>query len=366
MRKGFLVALVALFALALVLPVAAQDATPAAYEPWVCPDGFQGQTLSVYNWTTYVAENTIANFEAACGVSVIYDVYESNEALLARLSQGNPGYDIIVPTDFMVTQMADLGLLEPLDHSLIPNIANVAETFIDPPFDPGNTYSLPYQWGTIGFGYNITKTGEPITSWAQLFAYDGPVAWLEDPRGMLGNALSLEGFDPNSQDPAEIEQARDYLIQNGGNVVAIAADDGQVRLEQGEVDITVEYSGDIFQLIADCACEDYGYAIPEEGAQLWTDNLAIPAGAPNPALAHAFIDYILSPIAGADISNYTAYGSPLNQDILNALIDPALLENPGIYPSEETRSRLFFIQAAPDAETFYNDAWDIVKVAVSR
>lgn len=363
MRKFVLFGLSVLLVMVMGLPLLAQD---AAVEPWVCPEGFAGQTLSVYNWSTYVADDTIANFEEACGVTVIYDVYDSNESLLARLSQGNPGYDVIHPTDYMVTQMVELGLLEELDLSLIPNSANLSDTFVDPAYDPGNAHSIAYQWGTIGFGYNITNTGEEITTWEQVFAYDGPVAWLDDPRAMLGAALNLLGYDPNTQEPAEIEEARDYLIANSGNVVALAADDGQVRLEANEVDISVEYSGDIFQLIADCECEDFRYVIPEEGTNLWSDNMAIPVGAPNPTLAHAYIDYILHPQVGADISNYTAYGTPLDLELVSDLIDPILLENPGIYPTEATRERLYFLRAVPDAEVFYNDAWDIFKVAVSR
>lgn len=365
MRKVIVLGLAMLLVMVVGLPVFAQDAT-AEPQPWVCPEGFEGQTLNVYNWSTYVADDTIANFEAACGVTVVYDVFDSNESLLARLSQGNPGYDIIVPTDYMVTQMVDLGLLEPLDHSLIPNIANLSDTFIDPVYDPGNAYSVAYQWGTIGFGYNLDATGEAITTWEQVFAYDGAVAWLDDVRVMMGAGLNLLGYDPNTADAAQIEEARDFLIANSSNVVALAPDDGQVRLESGEVDITVEYSGDIFQLIADCECENIQYAIPAEGSNLWADNMAIPAGAPNIPLAHAFIDYILSPIAGADISNYTAFGSPLDLEIVGALLDPELLANPSIYPTDDIRANLYFIRAVPDAEVLFNDAWDIFKVAISR
>jgi len=359
-----------LLVLVMGLPIVAQEATPEMammeVEPWVCPAGFEGQTLNVYNWSTYVADDTISNFEAACGITVVYDVFDSNESLFARLSQGNPGYDIIVPSDYMVETMISLGLLETIDYSLIPNVANITETFLNPPFDPDNAHSVPYQWGTIGLGFNVTETGEPITSWEQVFAYDGPVAWLEDSRGIIGNALNLIGYDPNSQEPAEIEEARDYLIERSTNVTVIAADDGQVRLEAGEVDISVEYSGDIFQLMADCACDDYGYSIPEEGAQLWTDNLVIPVGAQNIPLAHAYIDYILHPQVGADIANYTAYGSPNQAAIDAGLIDPELLANPGIYPTEETLAKLFFVEAVPDAELDYSDAWDIIKLAISR
>lgn len=364
MRRNLFSVLVLLFVFAVSIPVFAQDG--AVVEPWTCPQGFEGQTLNVYNFSTYVAEDTISNFEAACGVTVIYDVYESNEALLARLSQGNPGYDVIHPADFMVAVMSDLGLLQELDMSLIPNFANVSETFVDPPYDPGNVHSVPYQWGTLGIGYNITRTGEEITSWQQVWDYQGPVAWLEEPRIMMAPVLNLLGYSPNTQDAAEIEAARDFLIEHGGNVAAIAADDGQARLEVGEVDITVEYSGDIFQLIADCECDDFRYVIPEEGAQVWTDNMAVPVGAPNPALAYAYIDYILSPIAGADISNYTAYGTPLDLELVGDLIDPELLSNPGIYPPQEVLDNLYFLLSVPEAEVLYSDAWDIVKVALSR
>ncbi len=367
MRKLFFLICVLVFA----LPVFAQDATPemtTAPEsaPWTCPDGYQGQTLSVFNWSTYVAEDTISNFEKACGVSVTYDVYESNEALLARLRGGNPGYDIIVPTDYMISIMIDEGLLEPIDLSLIPNFANISPNLQDPPYDPGNQYSVPYQWGTIGIGYNQTKVGAEITSWDQVFNYDGPVAWLEDLRGMMGIALNILGYDPNTEDPAEIEAAKQFLMDNGKNVVAIAQDDGQAMLERGDVDITIEYSGDIFQVMDSCDCNDFAFSIPDEGTIVWVDNLAIPVDAPNKALAEVFIDYILDPHAAADISNYTAYASPNQAAIDQGLIDPDLLSNRGIYPSAATMDRLFFVQPVPNAENNYNDAWDEIKVSLGK
>jgi spermidine/putrescine transport system substrate-binding protein len=362
MRKILLVLMVIC---ALTATAFAQEATEAL-EPWVCPEGFEGQTLSVYNWSTYVADNTIPDFEKACGVTVVYDVYGSNEEMLARLSQGNPGYDIIVPTGYMVATMINRDLLEPLDLEHIPNAANVSEFLLDPVYDPGNQYSFPYQWGTLGIGYNINSTGEEITTWEQVFNYDGPVAWIDDSRFMFGLALAILGFDPNTSNPDEIAQARDFLIENGGNVVAIAADDGQALLERGDVDIAIEYNGDIFQLIADCECEDYVFALPEPTGQRWVDNLAIPKGAPNKELAEAFIDYILDPQVGADISNYTAFASPNQAAIDAGLIVPEYLESTAIYPDEESSARLFTTLAVPEAEQAYNDAWDEVKILLGR
>ena len=332
---------------------------------WVCPAGFAGQTLNVYNWATYIAEDTIANFEAACDVTVVYDTYASDDDMLVRLRQGNPGFDIVVPSDVIVTLMVDEGLILELDKANIPNWANLDATFLDLPFDPGNLYSAPYQWGTVGIGYNTEKVGE-ISTWAELFAYDGPVAWLEDTTAFIGVALIMTGHDPNSDSAAAIREASDFLIENGDNVVYIAKDDGQEILVRGEVDMAVEYSGDIFQIMDECECDTYAYVIPEEGTNFWLDNLVIPAGAPNKALAETFIDYVLDPHVGASIANYTAYGSPNLTAIEMELIDPELAEDPGIYPSAETQERLFFATQSAEREQLLFEAWDEIRIFIGR
>jgi spermidine/putrescine transport system substrate-binding protein len=349
---------------ALVLALVAGAAS--AQSTWTCPPGFEGQTLSVYNWTTYIGETTIDDFEAACDVRVIYDTFPTDGDMLARMRQGNPGYDVTVPSDLVVYLMVEEDLLLPLDHERLPNLANVSPTFLGLDFDPENTFTVPYQWGTIGLGYDVEAVGEEITSWAQMFDYEGPVSWLEDVRPMMGVALSILGFDPNTNDPDEIEAAKDYLIAHGGNVVYINQDDGQEILLRGEADIVVEYSGDIFQIIDECECDRYAYVIPEEGANFWVDNLVIPAGAPNPELAHVFLDYMMDPQVAADVANYTAYGSPNRAAIEAGLIDAELLADPGIYPGPETEARLFRIEQDAELETLYNDAWDEVKIFVGR
>jgi spermidine/putrescine transport system substrate-binding protein len=361
MRRTFFLLFLILFA---VLPFVAlaQDAAP---EPWVCPEGYEGQSLSVYNWSTYIAENTISNFEALCGVTVSYDVFASNEDLLTRLRQSNPGYDVVVPTDYMVETMIGEGLLEPLNLDNIPNLANISPDLLDQVFDPGNVYSVPYQWGTVGVGYNNTVVDE-IVSWEDVWNYDGPVAWIEDQRAMINIALNNLGITPAEATEDDIALARDYLMDNGGNMVAIALDDGQALLERGDVDIAIEYNGDILQLNYNCECEDYTYVIPEEGSSKWMDNLAIPYDAPNHALAEVFLDYILDPQVGANISNYTAYGSPNQTAIDLGLIDEALLNNPGIYPSEEIRARLYQNPNTPDLEVAYSAAWDEIRVFLGQ
>lgn len=331
---------------------------------WSCPEGFEGQRLSVYNWTTYIAEETIPAFEEACGVDVIYDTYPTDDDMVARIRQGNPGYDIVVPADVNVFLMIEEDLLEPLDLAMIPNLRHVDPTFLDLLHDPGNVFTLPYQWGTVGIGYDVTATGTDIDGWADLFAYDGPVSWLEDIRVMMGVGLILIGEDPNTGDPSAIDAAKEYLIDNGSNVVYINQDDGQEVLLRGEADIVVEYSGDIFQIIDECECDDYRYVIPAEGTNFWVDNLAIPADAPNAALAHVFIDFLLDPHVSAQIANYTAYGSPNATSIAMGLIDEELLTNPGIYPNSDTLARLFEIVQDSELEQLYNDAWDEIRISV--
>jgi spermidine/putrescine transport system substrate-binding protein len=344
---------------ALLLPAVISAQDDAEIQPWVCPEGYAGQTLSVYNWSTYIAEDTIPNFEALCGVTVNYDIFDSGEAMLTRIRQGNPGYDIVVPSGSTVARMIRDELLIPLNKDLIPNMANLNPALLDAEYDPDNLYSVPYQWGTVGIGYKVEAFPDGITSWEQLWNYDGKVSWLDDRRAMFGVALTMLGYDPNTTNPDEIAEARDYMIESGRNVVAIAADDGQELLARGDVDATVEYNGDIVAMAAECECPDFAYAVPVEGAYLWVDNLAIPVDAPNPDLANVFIDYILDPQVGADLSNFIAYASPNLASIELGLIDEVYADDPAVYPSAEISANLFgIIEVDPETEQIYNDAWD--------
>ena len=347
--------LLLILALSLIAPAAAQDDMAA----WTCPEGYEGQTLSIFNWSTYIAEDTVPNFEAACGVTVNYDIYESNEDMLARIRQGNPGYDLVVPSGDTVQRMSEEGLLIPLDMMMIPNVSNLLPELMGQAYDPDNEWSLPYQWGTIGVGYRTEAFPDGINSWQQVWDYEGSVAWLDDRQAMFGIAHILLGQDANSTDQDEINAARDYLIENGGNVVTVAGDDGQVLLERGEVEIAIEYNGDLSQIISECACDDYAYVIPDEGSNVWIDNMAIPVDAPNPALAMVFIDYILDARVGADLTNYVEYASPNAASIESGLIDEEILNDPAIFPPEEQLANLFsIIDIGAEGENMYNNAWD--------
>ncbi|MCB9436660.1 MAG: spermidine/putrescine ABC transporter substrate-binding protein [Anaerolineales bacterium] len=344
------------------MPAQAQDASDIG---WVCPEEFAGQQLNVFNWSLYISEAAIPNFEELCDVKVVYDTYDTTEAVFTRLREGNPGFDVVFLSDFMVTLMGEEDLLEPLDLDLIPNFANIGDEFKDPAYDPGNVYSVPYLWGSTGISYNVERVDE-ITSWNDLFDYDGPVAWMDEPTVMLGVALLMNGHDPNSVDSDEIAEARDYLIDKGGNVRTIAASDGTFLLETGEVDIIVGYSGELFQILTNCECDDFAYAIPEEGGNIYVDTMTIPTGARNPELAHAFIDYMLDPVVGAANANEIGYASPNQVSIDMGLIDPSYLENGVIYLEPETIERLFYITQNPEGELDRLDAWDEVSLMVGE
>lgn len=345
----------------LVVPVTAQEAD---VQPWVCPEGYEGQTLNFFNWATYIAENTIPDFEKLCGVTVVSSFFSSNDEMMTAIRTGNAGYDLIVPSDYAVTSLIEEGLVQPLDKTMLPNFTNLAEDMQSTLYDENNAYSIPYLLGTFGIGYNVNTVEGELTSWTQFFEHDGPVAWTWDARIMLSVALLMTGNDPNSSDPAAIEEAKQYLIDHNDNVTVIAQDDGQELLARGEVDMAIEYNGDIFQISTDCACDDFAYAIPQEGSGLSAGFILIPKDAPNPELAHVFLDYLLHPQVAADIANYTTYPTPNQAAIDAGLIDAALLENPAIYPPEDARENLYLLALLdPETEELYNRAWTDVQLS---
>lgn len=355
-----------LMCLSVVGIVSGSAESHAQAEFWSCPSGFSGQTLNVYNWTTYIAEDTISNFERICDVTVVYNTYASDSDMLEELRAGNPGYDVVVPGNSTINLMILENLIQPIDFSNFQNLNNISSDFLNPPHDPLNLYTIPYQWGTIGVGYNRTAVGRDITTWDDVFNYTGRVAWLDEYRAMLGFALLMQGHDPNTAELTEITAAADYLQAHSANLVEIAPDNGQDLLANGEADIVIEYSGDIFQVIAGCECDDFRYVIPNEGAQIWTDSLAIPVGAPNKALAEVFIDYLINAQVSADISNYTAYASPNQMAIDEGLINDEYLDNPAIYPPNEVISKLFYNVANASIEERYSAVWDSLRASIQK
>lgn len=291
--------------------------------------------LNFYNWDTYIGETTLADFAAATGIAVKMDLFGDNGELFAKIREGNPGYDVIVPSNDYVDRMWRAGLLSPLDHARIPNFAaNVAPEFQDADFDPGRKYSMPYMWGTMGVGYRKSRVDVPV-SWSAVWGeesarYAGRIAWISEGSSMLGMTLKYLGYSFNSRNPDEIRAAADQLIKFKKNVKVIADDNGQDLLASGEVDLCVEWSGDIAQLVSED--DDVDYVVPREGSYVWEDCLCVPTGAPHPMNAHAFLDFLLGAEVGRDLAEFIEYATP--NAAARALMDASYRDNPITFPPE--------------------------------
>jgi spermidine/putrescine transport system substrate-binding protein len=286
--------------------------------------------------------------------------------MIARLRQGNPGYDVAFANGYAIDILKREGLMETIDTSKIPNLKGVAAQWQGLSYDPNNEYTVPYLWGSMAVLYNTEKVKEPITSWEQVFQHEGPVAWINDSRAMIGVALHLLGKDNNTANPEDIAAAKQFLLENSQNVVTIANDDGQTLLERGEVDIAIEYSGDGYQLITSCNCDTYAYALPVEGINLDIAFMFVPQDAPNQALAEVFMDYIADPAVSAAIVTYTTYATPFQSAIDSGLIEAAILNNPAVFVTEDVMKVSFFAKDVGEAEQLYNDAWDEILIQVGQ
>lgn len=298
----------------------------------------QGGTVNFYNWDTYIGETTLLDFTAATGISVNYDLFADNAELFAKFRGGNPGYDLIVPTNDYVERFIAADLLQPLDHSRIPNMANVDPAFADPAHDPGRRYSLPYMWGTIGIGYRPSAVSATPDSWSHLYtsdAYAGRVALLGEPTTVLQMVFKMMGKSLNDWSDDNIAAAEEIIIAQKSRITAFAPDNGQDLLLAGEVDLAQEWNGDILQAMEED--DDIGYVVPSEGALLWEDDLCIPAGAPNPEGAHELINYLLDAEAGAAIADYIYYATP--NAAAKALMSEDYTTNPAVFPSDATLAK---------------------------
>lgn len=371
---SFVTIVLALFAAGSAAPrVSAQGGTPAPTSSIVltpvataAPVNGEKQVLNVYNFTTYIAEDTISNFEKLYNVKVNYDNYASNDELVAKLQAGNPGYDVIVAGNYYVGALVRAGLLEEIDLNNIPNFTKyAAKSFVNPTYDPGNKHCIAYQWGTMGIGYNEKKVGHEITTWAEIFGdeYKGRVAFIDAVREQMGMWLIMLGLDPNTTNKDDLLKVKDYIIAHKGVISSFHEDDGQTKLARGEVDVVVEWNGDIIQVMADNP--DLRYVIPKEGSIIWADNMCVPKGAKNPELAQKFLNYIYDPQVGASISNTIHYGTP-NQGALDGnFIDKADMDNPSIYPPPEVSAKLKFLGDVGDAQALYDEIFADIKAGVS-
>ena len=332
--------------------------------------------LNVYNWSDYIAEDTIANFEAETGIKVNYDVYDSNEIVDAKLLAGNSGYDIVVPSGNFIERQIKAGLILPLDKSKLTNLGNLDPAVMATATaqDPDNAHAVPYMINTIGLGYNVAKVeaalgaDAPIDSWDLLFKPEVVeklascgVTVLDSPSEVMGIALHYLGLDPNSESAEDLAKAEELMNSIKPHIRYYHSSQYIDDLGNGEVCLSLGYSGDIF-IASDNASEgtEIQYLIPNEGAATLFDFLAIPADAPHPDNAHKFIDYILRPEVVAAITNYVFYANP-NLPALE-FVDEEVKSNPGIYPPAETIAKAFVMKAhTPDYEESLTRTWTRIK-----
>jgi spermidine/putrescine transport system substrate-binding protein len=284
---------------------------------------------------------------------VRYDLFASNDELFAKLREGNPGYDVIYPSNDYVERMIAADILLPLDHARIPNLANIDPTFADPTFDPGLVHSMPYFWGTVGLGYRQSK-GSP-KAFADVFegdAYAGRFSLLNSVDSILA-ALKYRDHSLNTTNAAEIDEAVETLIDIKPQIKTFAPDTGQDLLISGEVDVCLEYNGDILQVMAED--DDLAYVVPEEGSQLWVDSMCVPRGGPNPENAHSFINFILDGEVHGAIATYVQYPCP-NAAALD-FIPPEDRANRALYPAPGVLERCEIpIYKGEKIEGLYADA----------
>ena len=319
--------------------------------------------LHIYNWSEYIDPAVYEAFEAEYGVKVIEDTFSSNEELLAKIQAGAAGYDLIVPSDYMVEIMISEELLAEINHDNITNLGNLSELFSNPPYDPGLVYCVPYQWGTTGIGYNSDEI-EP-DGWSYIFdpemasEYAGQITMLNDSRESIGAALKYLGYSLNTTDEAQLEEAKQVLIDIKPYLFSYDSDQFEDLIASDEVVYGHGWSGDYFAAAEED--ERIWYIIPAEGGVVWADNLCIPKTSKNTYTAEVFINFILRPEVAAQITNFTWYGSPV--EAANEFIDPEILEEPAIYPPDDVMAKLEWIEDVGDATPIYERIWTEVKAA---
>ena len=315
------------------------------------------RVVYVYNWSDYIDKSILKDFTKDTGIKVVYDVFDSNEVLETKLLAGKTGYDVVVPTGPFLSRQIDAGVFQKLDKSKLPNLTNMwpeieKRTAI---YDPGNTYSINYMWGTTAIGFNEAKIKErmpdaPVDSWDLVFKpeiiskfKDCGVHFLDAADDIIPAALHYLGLDPNSTQPADLAKASALLEKVRPYVQKFHSSEYINALANGDICLAIGYSGDILQARNRAEEAKNGHnivlSVPKEGAQMWFDQMAIPADAKHVEEAHAFLNYIMKPEVIAKASNYLSYAS--GNLAAQPLLDEAVKDDKSIYPDAATMDRLY-------------------------
>ena len=320
-------------------------------------------TVRVYNWSDYVGETTLEDFQKATGIAPVYDVFDSNETLEGKLLAGHTGYDVVVPSSNFLAKQIKAGAFQKLDRSQLPNWQNLDPALLKQleKSDPGNQYGVPYLWGTNGIGYNVAKVKaalgtDKLDSWAILFEPENlkklskcGVSFMDSPDEVYPAVLQYLGLDPNSTNPDDYKKAEAQLLKVRPYITYFHSSKYISDLANGNICVAFGYSGDVFQ--ARARAEEakkgvkIGYAIPKEGANLWFDLLAIPKDAQNVKEAHAFINYLLQPEVIAKVSDYVGYANPNPK--AGELMNAELRQDQTVYPPQAVMDKLYVMKELP-------------------
>ncbi len=317
--------------------------------------------LVVYNWAEYIPDGVLADFEKETGIKVEYSTYENNEVMYSKLKiQKGKGYDIVVPSTYLVSKMRDEGLLQKVDKTKLNNFKNLMPDLLNKPYDPNNDYSVPYLWGSTGIGVNSEEIDpSTVSKWADLWdtKWKNKLLLVDDVREAFGMALQKNGHSVNTKNPDEIKQAYEDLQKLMPNVRVFNADAPREPFLAGDVNLGMIWSGEAN--MAQKENDKIQYIYPKEGSGFWVDSFTIPAGAENVENAHKFIDYMLKPEVGKKVVEQLGYSTP-NKEV-KALVETKLQNNPIIFPPSDILSKAEFQQDVGDAIKLYNDYWEKLK-----
>ena len=317
-----------------------------------------GGEVNLYNWTDYISPDLLKRFEEETGITVNLDNYDSNETMLAKLQAGGANYDVIVPSDYMVKQMIELGLLQEVAPSSFPNGANIKPEFLDVYFDQGRQFTAPYMYGTTGIAVDPTKTTRPVASWADFFAADNPagdkVGTLNDQVEVIHAALRAVGAQPCSTNRDDYVKVEQLLADWKPNVAVINSDGVIGRMASGEQTMHMMWNGAFTRAQADNPSLEYVY--PSEGLNLWQDNFAIPVGAQNVDNAKIFIDWMMDPENIGEATNFVGYDNGITGS--DAFMVEELAGNPAVIIPEDKKALATPTEGCPvEAIDLYDQVW---------
>jgi spermidine/putrescine transport system substrate-binding protein len=325
-------------------------------------------TLFYYNWAEYVNPENYKAFERETGAKVKKDFYASNEDLLAKLQAGARGYDLVVPTGYMAQIMGEEGVIQELDKSKIPLWEeNVDDKFKGLPYDPDDRFSVAKDWGTTGFTYRTDLVKEGPTSWREFFdlaktKYSGKITLLDGSPEVTGSTAVMLGYSYNTEDEGELDEVRQELLELKPHILAITSNPSEIHrlFRTGRAVMGMTWNGDGAIVASQRPAQ---YVIGDEGGEYWVDTYAIPAGAENPDAAYAWIDFTYEPEINAAETEYHNYGAVLRRDLLEGVIDPKVLENPAIFPPEDTLEKLEANSIGPEGVKIRDRIWTEFKAA---